>query len=132
MLFPSTTASFAGLFGLIYVGLTFWIMVSRTMFNTLQGDGGNQTLEKRVRVHGNFIEFVPLGLIVIGLLEGGGGRHGLVSTLLLLLLIGRVLHPFGLFAPPGSAQMFACRGGGMVLTLLAIGIAAIALLVDFA
>lgn len=132
MLFPTTTATFAGLFGLIYVGLTAWIMISRTAFDTLQGDGGNRTLEKRVRVHGNFQEYVPLGLILIGLLEGGGGRHGLVLTLLLLLLIGRVLHPFGLFAAPGSAPMFACRGGGMLLTLLAIAIAAIALLADFA
>ena len=132
MLFPTTTATFAGLFGLIYVGLTIWIMVSRTTYNVLEGDGGDPALGKRVRVHGNYGEFVPWGLILIGLLEGGGGPHRLVLTLLVLLLIGRVLHPFGLFAAPGSPQMFACRGGGMLLTILAIGIAAVALMADFA
>ncbi len=131
MLFPTTTAAFAGLFGIIYVGLTLWIMVSRTTHKVLQGDGGDQILAKRVRVHGNFGEYVPLSLILIGLLEGGGGRHGLVLTLLGSLLIGRVLHPFGLFAAPESASMLICRGGGMLLTLLAILVAAIALLADF-
>ena len=132
MLFPTTTAIFAGLFGLIYTAFTVWVMLSRTQTNVMEGSGGNAVLEKRVRVHGNFVEYVPLGLFLTGLLEGGGGGHGLVLTLLGLLLIGRVLHPFGLFATPGTPAMFACRGGGMLLTLLSIAVAAIALLHDFA
>ncbi|MDX7950124.1 MAPEG family protein [Lichenihabitans sp. Uapishka_5] len=132
MLFPTTTATFAGLFGLIYVGLTAWVMISRTTFNTLEGDSGNPVLQKRVRSQGNFGEYVPIGLVLIALLEGGGGGHGLVMTVLLMLLIGRVLHPFGLFAAPGSAPMFACRGGGMLLTLLSLLITSLALLIDFA
>ena len=128
VLFPATTSIFAAVLALIYAGLTVWVMLSRTSHNTLQGDGGDENLGKRIRTHGNFGEYVPLTLVVIGLLEGGGGGHGLVLTLLWLLLIGRLLHPFGLFARPNSARMFACRGGGMLLTLIALVVGAGALL----
>ena len=128
VIFPVDTAIFAALLALIYVGLTAWVMLSRTSKGTLQGDRGDESLQKRVRAHGNFGEYVPLSLVVIGLYEGGGGSHGLTLALLWLLLIGRCLHPFGLFAQPNSVPMFACRGGGMLATLLALAIGAIALL----
>ena len=128
MLFPTDTAIFAAVLALVYAGLTVWVMLSRTSKGTLQGDGGDADLQKRVRAHGNFGEYVPLALVVIGLLEGGGGGHGLVLTLLWLLLIGRLLHPVGLFARPNTAGMFACRGGGMLATLIAIAVGAVALL----
>ena len=128
MLYPVETAIFAGLLALLYAGLTVWVMLSRTSKGTLQGDGGDESLQKRVRAHGNFGEYVHFALIVVGLYEGGGGSHGLVLALLWLLLIGRILHPFGLFAPPNSPAMFACRGGGMLATLVALIVPAVALL----
>ena len=129
MLFPTSTAIFAAVLALIYAGMTIWVMLGRTASGTLQGDGGDTSLERRVRVHGNFGEYTPLALVIIGLLEGGGSSHGLVLTLLWLLLIGRLLHPVGMFARPNSAQMFACRGGGMLATLTALIVGAVSLLV---
>ena len=85
-----------------------------------------------MRAPGNLGEYAPLALIVIGLYESGGGSHGLVLALLWALLVGRLLHPVGLFARPNTAPMFACRGGGMLLTLLSIAVAAAALLVAHA
>ena len=130
MLFPTTTAIFAAVLALVYAGMSIWVMLGRTTSGTLHGDGGDTRLERRIRVHGNFGEYAPLALIIIGLLEGGGGNHGLVLTLLWLLLIGRLLHPVGMFAQPNSAQMFACRGGGMLATLSALIIGAVSLLIS--
>lgn len=104
-------------------------MASRVSGNVLFGDGGDDTMLKRVRSHANFSEYVPLALILVGLLEAGGAGHGLVQGLLIALLVGRVLHPIGMFAALNSPRQFACRGGGIVLTVTALGITAIALLV---
>jgi uncharacterized protein len=71
---------------------------------------------------------VPLALILIGLLEAGGAGHGLIQGLLLALLVARILHPIGMFAAPNSPRQFACRGGGILLTLAVLGVAAITLL----
>jgi uncharacterized membrane protein YecN with MAPEG domain len=128
MIFPATTAFYAGLLALVYLGLSGWVVASRVSGNVLLGDAGDDTMLRRVRVHANFSEYVPLVLILVGLLEAGGGAHGLVQGLLIALLVGRILHPIGMFAPPNSPRQFACRGGGILLTLAALGTAAIALL----
>jgi uncharacterized membrane protein YecN with MAPEG domain len=132
MIFPATTAFYAGLLALVYLGLSGWVIGARVSENVLFGDGGDDTVLKRVRSHANFSEYVPLALIVIGLLEASGAHHGLVQALLIALLVARILHPIGMFAPPNSPRQFACRGGGILLTMAALAIAAIALLVRVA
>ncbi len=132
MIFPATTAFYAGLLALVYLGLSGWVIGARVSENVLFGDGGDDTVLKRVRSHANFAEYVPLALIVIGLLEASGGSHGLVRVLLIALLVARILHPIGMFAPPNSPRQFACRGGGIIVTMAALGVAAIALLLRVA
>lgn len=128
MIVPATTATYAALLALVYLALAGWVMAGRLSGNVLHGDGGDDTFAKRIRAHANFSEYVPLALILIGLLEMRGAGHGLVQGLLIALLAGRILHPFGMLAPPNSPRQFACRGGGTVLTLTALGVAAVALL----
>ncbi|MCJ2068996.1 MAPEG family protein [Methylobacterium sp. J-030] len=128
MIFPATTAFFAGLLALVYLGLSGWVIGARVSENVLFGDGGDGAVLKRIRSHANFIEYVPLALILIGLLEAGGGSHGLVQGMLVALLVARILHPIGMFAAPNSPRQFACRGGGILLTLAVVGVSAIALL----
>jgi uncharacterized membrane protein YecN with MAPEG domain len=122
------TAIYAAVFALLYVGLSSWVVAGRLSADVLHGDGGNQTLEKRIRAQGNFGEYVPLALLVIALLEAAGGSSGVVRSLLIVLLIARVLHPFGMFAPKNSPRQFACRGGGILATFAVIAVAAITLL----
>ena len=128
MTFPATTALYAGLFAFLYVGLSAWVVATRVNSDVLHGDGGNQTLEKRIRSQGNFGEYVPFALLLIALLESGGAGHGLVQALLVILLVARLLHPVGMVAPKNSVQQFACRGGGILVTFLVILVAAAALL----
>ncbi|GJE54244.1 MAPEG family protein [Methylobacterium thuringiense] len=128
MIFPVTTAFFAGLFGLLYVGLSSWVVGGRVSNDVLFGGGGD-SLQRRIRAHGNFSEFVPLALLLVAFLEAGGTKHWIVQALLVVLLIGRILHPFGLFAPKNSPQQFACRGGGILTTLIVLLISSILLLV---
>ena len=128
MIFPATAAVYPALPALVYPGPPARGLGSRGAGHVLFGDGGDESMLKRVRSHANFSEYVPLTLILVGLLEAGGGSHGLVQGLLIALLVGRILHPIGMFAAPNSPRQFACRGGGILLTLAVLAIAAIALL----
>lgn len=129
MFFPATTAFFAALLALIFLGLSGWVMAARLQGDVLHGDGGNDTLLKRMRSQANFAEYVPLALLLSALYEAGGGSKGLVQTLLIVLLVARLLHPVGMLAPKNSPQQYACRGGGILATFAVIAITAILLLI---
>ncbi|WP_375454596.1 MAPEG family protein [uncultured Methylobacterium sp.] len=126
MIFPATTALFTAL---VFAGLSAWVIGGRVSGNVLLGDGGQDALQKRIRSHANFSEYVPLTLGLIALLEAGGSRPWIVVTLLAVLLVARILHPIGMLAPANAPRQFACRGGGVIATLLVMAAAAILLLV---
>lgn len=128
MTFPATTALFAAILALVYAGLSFWVVAGRLSGDVLHGDGGDKQLMKRIRSHANFIEYVPLTLILTGLLEASGSSRALVTTLLVILLVARLLHPVGMLAPRNSPQQFACRGGGVIATIAVMTIAAVMLI----
>lgn len=129
MIFPAITAFYASILALILVGLSAWVIAWRSTKNTMFGDGGDDSMTRRIRAHANFIEYVPLALLIIALLEGSGASHGLVRILLIVLVIARILHPIGIFAPNKTLQQFACRGGGIGGTLLVMLVAALDLLI---
>ena len=129
MIFPAATALYAAMLALIYVGLSSWIIAGRVTKDTLFGDGSDEAMTRRIRAHANFIEYVPLNLILIGLLEAGGASEWLAEALLIALVVARILHPVGMMAPKNSVQQFACRGGGIIVTLLVMLVASVTLLV---
>ena len=128
MIFPTITAFYAGILGLIYAGLSAWVIGGRVSSNVLFGDGGQDGLQRRIRSHANFMEFVPFTLLLIALYEAGGGAKGWVQGLLIVLVIARILHPIGMFAGTNTPRQFACRGGGIIATIAVMTVAAILLL----
>ena len=104
------------------------MIAGRVGKSTLFGDGGDDSMLRRVRSHANFIEYVPIALVVIGLYEADGGNETLVRVLLVLLVVARIMHPVGMFAAENTPRQFAFRGGGIIATLVIILVAAIALL----
>ncbi|MEH3144846.1 MAG: MAPEG family protein [Methylobacterium frigidaeris] len=128
MVFPATTAICAALLTLVFLVLSAWVMARRLSSDVLHGAGDDEVLLKRMRSHANFAEYVPLALLLVALLEAHGASRGLVQGLLGLLLIGRLLHPFGMIAARNSVRQYVCRGGGILATMLVMLGAAAALL----
>ena len=74
MTFPTITAFYAAILGLIYAGLSGWVIGGRLGGNVLFGDGGQDGLQRRIRSHANFQEYVPLTLILIVMILNLIGR----------------------------------------------------------
>jgi len=113
---PPVTALYAAILALIYAALSGWVVAGRVRFRTNHGDGGNAALNRRIRAHGNFAEYVPLILLLSMVLEMGGFGPTALHALLALLVIARIMHPIGMVAREASLQQFLCRGLSAIIT----------------
>lgn len=123
------TLFYAGLAGLLLLGLSFQVVALRRRFSVGLGSGEHAELERVIRVHGNFCEYAPIALLLLLVLELSGALPGAVLHALgIALILGRVLHAWGLSRTAGVSRG---RFIGTLLTwlmllaasLLAIGIA---------
>lgn len=90
------TSLFAGLLTLMMVPLSLQVSLRRAGLNTTFGDAGDEMLRRRIRAHGNFIEYVPTGLIALGLVEWSGAPTLFVWVLGTALVGARMLHSYGM------------------------------------
>jgi uncharacterized membrane protein YecN with MAPEG domain len=129
MIFPAITAFYAALLGLVLFGLSAWVIAGRGQYRVIHGDGGHDSLSKRIRAHANFVEYVPLIVLLSAFLESSGASRPLLRYLLLALLIARVLHPFGMVAKVNSPQQFALRGLPAIVTFAVLLVMCVVLLI---
>jgi len=106
------TPIYAAIFALMLVGLASYVIKMRYKHRVSLGDGGNKDMLKAIRAHGNFIEYVPMSLILMGMLELNGESTTVLHAFGGALLVGRVLHAPGLNFK-GTSKL---RQIGMVLT----------------
>lgn len=92
------TALYAGIFALMAVALSMMVSIARRRSDISILDGDNPTLAERMRRHGNFIETVPLVLILMGLMEVQAVSVFWLHLMGLSLLVFRVAHVFGVHA----------------------------------
>lgn len=105
------TSIAAAVAGLALVVLSVAVSLGRAKSKVLIGDGGDLALLRRVRAQGNFVEYVPIGLILIGLLEASGASPTLVWSVAIALGLGRLAHAVGMYG-----DVLALRGVGSLLT----------------
>jgi hypothetical protein len=115
MIAPVVTSLYAALAGLMLVVLTVRIIAVRRQLRVSAGDGGNEDLARRVRAHGNFIEFVPLALILMALTEMTGASVIVVHVLGVVLIAGRIAHAVSM-----ATGSMAARFVGVSATLLVL------------
>ena len=83
---------YAALMGLMLVALSLWVLRHKVRSATRGAD----TAARMSRVQGNFLEYVPLALILLGLIELGGAPDAVVHGLGGTLVVARLLHAWGL------------------------------------
>ncbi len=120
---PTITTAYAAALGLLYVPLSFAVIRSRRRSGVSLGDGGQQELQRRVRAHANFAEYVPIVLILLLLAELGGAAPWRLHLSGASLLLGRCLHAATFLF---TQRFMPGRVGGMVMTFFSLISAAIA------
>lgn len=101
MTMPAITLLFASLLVLLKLVLMARVSLARRSRKVGIGSGGDPLVQRRVRVHANFIEQVPIALLMMALLEMAGLAPAWLWAFGALLLLGRLLHARGLSASAG-------------------------------
>src|SRR3546814_21097062 len=89
------TPLYAALCGLLLIGLALGVVRLRQRHGVGIGDGGHKDLAMAIRVHANFVEYVPLALLLLFLLDLRRQPLWDLHLLGAALLLGRVLPDWG-------------------------------------
>lgn len=111
------TALYAGISGLLLLFLAGRVAQLRLRHGVMFGIGQVVELERAIRVHGNAVEYVPLGLLLLLIAELGDVGAFWLHLFGMLLVGGRALHAYGLSQFEGSSLG---RVTGISLTWLAM------------
>ena len=68
----------------------------KAQVSILYGDPVNWELAQRVRAHQNFLEYVPIVLILMGVSELNGASSTMLHSVGALLIVARIAHMLGL------------------------------------
>ncbi|OUR79444.1 hypothetical protein A9Q83_03295 [Alphaproteobacteria bacterium 46_93_T64] len=85
------TATYAAALGILTAGLGFATVIMRAKSKVSWGDGGNLSLQRAIRAHGNLIEYMPIFLILLVILENSGTSAGWLHILGAVFLGGRLV-----------------------------------------
>ena len=115
-------ALYAGLLTVLYLYLTWRVIGFRRAHRVDMGSGDHLLLRRYIRAHGNFIEYAPLSLVLLGILGIGRWPPWLLHLLGLAVLGGRLAHAWSFSV---EEVRLRSRTLGMVLTLASLAVMAL-------
>ena len=108
------TGLYAALAAILIIVLAVRVVLYRRAHKIGLGDGEDRELRKRIRAHGNAVEYLPLALLLLLLLELNQTVPVLLHAFGCLLILARVVHAWGVSHHSGVSWG---RALGTVLTV---------------
>ncbi len=118
-------ALYTGILGLIWMWLGNNAGRKRIREKISIGDGGNPHVIRAMRGHANFVETVPMALIILMVAAAIGTPVFVIHIAGTILVIGRFLHGYHFVQDdaPGWQRMY-----GMIMTVLVIVLGSLGLI----
>ena len=113
------TPLYAALLALWLLVLSLRVIQQRRVARVSLGAGGNARLERAIRGQSNFIEYVPIALLMLLVLELARFSIYLLHLFGIVLLVGRLLHGYA-FAFTAHARFGRSVGTALTYVVLAI------------
>ena len=113
------TLTVAAAAAVLHIWLAARVSQLRARHKVSIGDGGNEALIRRMRAHANYGENMPVVLILLGLLELGGGDARILWGASILFILSRILHGFGMDRQsPSRPRALGMMGSTLALVIL--------------
>ncbi|MEA1080466.1 MAPEG family protein [Marinobacter qingdaonensis] len=119
------TGVFAAVIGLLLLVLSAHVVRFRLKYKKGMGVTDDRDFEAAVRAQANLVEYAPTALIMLAIAELNGVASGWVYWIGMVLVVGRILHAWGMINSSGGTHWG--RFFGIILTWLAILVTALLL-----
>jgi uncharacterized membrane protein YecN with MAPEG domain len=113
------TSLYAAILGLFALVLATLVIIRRARSGISILHGADTDLAVSIRRHGNFVEYVPLALILMGLCEMRGLSALWLQTAGVGLVAARLAHALGLTAANASHPL-RILGGSVTQIIMAV------------
>jgi uncharacterized membrane protein YecN with MAPEG domain len=122
---PAIVPVYAAVLAFIFIVLSARVIQARRNAKVAIGTRGDVSLERKMRAHANFAEYVPFALLLATFIEMQGRPAWLIHLLCLALVAGRIVHAYGVSQ---VHENFRLRMVGMVTTFTVLAVMALSLL----
>lgn len=131
-----TISIYGAVLAIIYVFLALYVINARGKYLSAMGDGGHHELQMRIRAHGNFNEYTPLFIVLLGVAEYNGLVTWAVHAFGAVYVLGRLLHAYSLlkhekYEGDKLTTSVIFRRRGMEITLYSLLILSAVLIIQF-
>ncbi len=116
----AVTPIYAVLLTALFLVLSYRVIAERRGNRFAYGNNDSPRIEAKIRAQANWAEYVPISLLLMLLAELQGVSAAWLHATGLILLVGRVLHGYGMSFRP---RVFWMRQVGLLLTVIAIPLA---------
>lgn len=110
-----TSAIYASIGAFIIVWLSLNVIKVRTSTHILLGDGDNEQLKTAIAAQFNAIEYIPIALLLLFVLDYNNANLIIVHALAIVFFTGRIIHAKGLLSGKLNARIL-----GMQITIWSI------------
>jgi len=122
---PIIVPTYAAILMLMFVLLSIRVVQMRASAKIGIGTGNDPAMERRIRVHGNFAEYVPLALLLLLCMELQSQSRILIHVLCIALIAARVVHAIGVTP---VKENFPMRVASVLTTFAVLIVASVMLL----
>lgn len=98
------TGTYVSWLALLFFVLTVLVIKQRRASAVSLGDNSIDDLQKAIRAHGNFAEYVPICLLLLAVAEINTNAGAFLHIAGGTLLLGRLLHAYGLITSDGASK----------------------------
>jgi uncharacterized membrane protein YecN with MAPEG domain len=114
---PVIVPAYTAVLAFLYIFLSVRVIRSRVTERVKIGTGGNRMVERRMRIHANFAEYVPLAIILLVFMEMQGRPSWWLHLLCILLVLARIGHTIALWK---DEEIFPLRVATVFVTFVII------------
>jgi len=125
IMIPVIVPAYAAVLAILYIFLSARVIRSRISERVKIGTGGSRIVERRMRIHANFAEYVPLAIVLLIVMEMQGRPSLWLHILCIVLVIARIGHVIALWS---DKEIFPLRVASVFTTFVVIAAASLSVL----